>query len=222
LSVPISLVLAEDSYIVREGIRLLLEAADEVDLVGIAENLDELLVAVEKHRPEVVLTDIRMPPTWTDEGVRATLEIRSRWPETGVVVLSQYVESGYVLDLFEKGTTGIAYLLKERVADLHELLGAINRVREGGSVVDPRVVDVLIAARAKQAGSKLKRLTPRETEVLEHVAEGKTNAVIGRDLYLSERAVEKHINSIFTKLDLAFEQDANKRVRAVVLWLAEH
>jgi len=222
LSVPISVVLAEDSFIVREGIRLLLEAAEEVDLVGIAENGDELLVAVEKMRPEVVLTDIRMPPTRTDEGVRATLEIRSRWPETGVVVLSQYVESGYVLDLFEKGTTGIAYLLKERVADLDELLGAINRVREGGSVVDPRVVDVLIAARAKQAGSKLSRLTPRETEVLGHVAEGKTNAVIGRDLYLSERAVEKHTNSIFTKLDLAFEEDANKRVRAVVLWLAEH
>jgi DNA-binding NarL/FixJ family response regulator len=220
--VPISVVLAEDSFIVREGIRLLLEAAEEVDLVGIAENGDELLVAVEKMRPEVVLTDIRMPPTRTDEGVRATLEIRSRWPETGVVVLSQYVESGYVLDLFEKGTTGIAYLLKERVADLDELLGAINRVREGGSVVDPRVVDVLIAARAKQAGSKLSRLTPRETEVLGHVAEGKTNAVIGRDLYLSERAVEKHTNSIFTKLDLAFEEDANKRVRAVVLWLAEH
>ena len=222
MSVPISVVLAEDSFIVREGIRLLLEAAEEVDLVGIAENGDELLVAVEKMRPEVVLTDIRMPPTRTDEGVRATLEIRSRWPETGVVVLSQYVESGYVLDLFEKGTTGIAYLLKERVADLDELLGAINRVREGGSVVDPRVVDVLIAARAKQAGSKLSRLTPRETEVLGHVAEGKTNAVIGRDLYLSERAVEKHTNSIFTKLDLAFEEDANKRVRAVVLWLAEH
>jgi len=163
-----------------------------------------------------------MPPTRTDEGVRAALEIRTRWPDTGVVVLSQYIEARYVLALFEQGSAGIAYLLKERVGDLDELLGAITQVRNRGSVVDPRVVDVLIAARIDKAGSKLGRLTPREREVLEHIAEGKTNAVIARDLYLSERAVEKHINSIFTKLDLSFQGDVNKRVRAVVMWLAEH
>lgn len=213
--------LAEDSFIVREGIRLLLETTEAVDLIAATENLDELMIAVEKHRPDVVLTDIRMPPTRTDEGIRAALEIRARWPEIGVVVLSQYAEPGYVLALFEHGSAGLAYLLKERVGDLGELVRAIEEVLRDGSVIDPKVVDVLVAARSRRAGSKLDRLTPREGEVLEHVAEGKTNAAIARDLYLSERAVEKHINSIFTKLDLSFEEDVNKRVRAVVLWLAE-
>lgn len=213
--------LAEDSFIVREGIRLLLDTTDGIDLVAVTENLDELMSAVEMHKPNVVLTDIRMPPSRTDEGIRAALEIRARWPETGVVVLSQYAEPGYVLALFEHGSAGLAYLLKERVGDLGELVRAIEEVSRNGSVIDPRVVDVLVAARSRRAGDKLDRLTPREGEVLEHVAEGKTNAAIARDLYLSERAVEKHINSIFTKLDLSFEEDVNKRVRAVVLWLAE-
>jgi DNA-binding NarL/FixJ family response regulator len=220
-SVPVSVVIAEDSFIVREGMRLMLARAEGIDLVAVAENYHELLDATEAHHPDVVLTDIRMPPTRTDEGVRAALEIRSRWPDIGVVVLSQYVESGYVLDLFEHGTAGIAYLLKERVADLDELLTAIDRVRVGRSAIDSRVVDVLVAARAQQADSKLTRLTPREREVLENLAEGKTNAAIARDLFLSDRAVEKHINSIFTKLDLSFTEDVNKRVRAVVMWLAE-
>jgi DNA-binding NarL/FixJ family response regulator len=220
-SVPVSVVIAEDSFIVREGMRLMLARAEGIDLVAVAENYHELLDATEAYQPDVVLTDIRMPPTRTDEGVRAALEIRSRWPDIGVVVLSQYVESGYVLDLFEHGTAGIAYLLKERVADLDELLTAIDRVRVGRSAIDPRVVDVLVAARAQQADSKLTRLTPREREVLEKLAEGKTNAAIARDLFLSDRAVEKHINSIFTKLDLSFTEDVNKRVRAVVMWLAE-
>jgi DNA-binding NarL/FixJ family response regulator len=220
-SVPVSVVIAEDSFIVREGMRLMLARAEGIDLVAVAENYHELLDATEAYHPDVVLTDIRMPPTRTDEGVRAALEIRSRWPDIGVVVLSQYVESGYVLDLFEHGTAGIAYLLKERVADLDELLTAIDRVRVGRSAIDSRVVDVLVAARAQQADSKLTRLTPREREVLENLAEGKTNAAIARDLFLSDRAVEKHINSIFTKLDLSFTEDVNKRVRAVVMWLAE-
>jgi DNA-binding NarL/FixJ family response regulator len=149
------------------------------------------------------------------------LEIRARWPDTGVVVLSQYVEAGYVLALFANGTAGLAYLLKERVGDLHHMITAIEEVRANGSVIDPKVVEVLVEARAAEAQSKLNRLTPRELEVLEQVAAGKTNAALARDLYLSERAVEKHINSIFTKLDLSFEHDVNKRVRAVVLWLAE-
>jgi DNA-binding NarL/FixJ family response regulator len=214
--------LAEDSFIVREGIRMLLGEAEEVDLVATAEDYDELMALVADHAPDVVITDIRMPPTRSDEGIRAALEIRESRPETGVVVLSQYAEPGYVLALFEQGTAGLAYLLKERLGDLDELLDAVAQVAQGGSVVDPKVVEVLVGARAAKAESKLDRLTPREHEVLEHVAEGKTNAAIARDLYLSERAVEKHINSIFTKLDLSFEEDVNKRVRAVVLWLAEH
>jgi DNA-binding NarL/FixJ family response regulator len=217
-----AVVLAEDSFIVREGIRMLLEATEDVDLVAAADDYDELMSQVADHGPDVVITDIRMPPTRTDEGIRAALEIRASRPETGVVVLSQYAVPGYVLALFEHGTAGLAYLLKESVGDLNELLAAIGQVAQGGSVIDPKVVEVLVAARAAEAGSTLDRLTPRESEVLEHVAEGKTNAAIARDLYLSERAVEKHINSIFTKLDLSFEEDVNKRVRAVVLWLAEH
>jgi len=215
-------VLAEDSYLVREGIRLILDATEEIDLVATSATYDELLAQVEEHQPQVVITDIRMPPTRTDEGIRAALEIRARWPEIGVVVLSQYAEPGYVLALFEHGSSGLAYLLKERVGDLDELVRAVDRVARGDSVIDPSVVDVLVAARSRRAGSKLNRLTPREREVLEHIAEGQTNAAIARDLYLSERAIEKHINSIFTKLDLSFEHDVNKRVRAVVLWLAEH
>jgi DNA-binding NarL/FixJ family response regulator len=219
--VSTSVVLAEDSFIVREGVRLLLETTDEIELVATAENYDELIAAVEKHRPDVVITDIRMPPTRTDEGIRAALEIRSRRPETGVVVLSQYIEPGYVTSLFEEGTSGLAYLLKERLADLDQLVAAVNQVRAKGSVIDPKVIEVLLDARARRAASKLDRLTAREGEVLEQVAEGKTNAAIARDLYLSEGAVEKHINSIFTKLDLSFEEDINKRVRAVLFWLAE-
>jgi len=219
--VATTVVLAEDSFIVREGVRMLLDATEEIDLVATSETYDELLAAVEEHRPDVVITDIRMPPTRTDEGIRAALEIRSRWPKTGVVVLSQYVEPGYVLALFENGTAGLAYLLKERIGDLDELVGAVDQVLQDRSVVDPRVVEVLIDARVKKAGSKLGRLTPREREVLEHIAEGKTNAAVAGDLYLSERAVEKHINSIFTKLDLLPEKETNRRVRAVLMFLAE-
>lgn len=216
------MVYAEDSFIVREGVRLVLESVDGIDLVGVCDNYHELIDTAGELQPDVVITDIRMPPTRTDEGVKAALEIRSRWPQMGVVVLSQYVEPGYVLALFAHGTEGLAYLLKERLGDLDQLVRAVEQVRRGGSMVDPKVVEVLVDARAAKAGSKLQRLTARELEVLEQVAEGKTNAAIARDLYLSERAVEKHINSIFTKLDLAFEPDANKRVRAVVLWLSEH
>ena len=200
---------------------MLLAATEGIELVAAAEDYDELLAAVGEHHPDVVITDIRMPPTRTDEGIRAALEIRSRWPEIGVVVLSQYAEPGYVLALFEHGTAGLAYLLKERVGDLDQLVEAIEQVNHNGSVVDPKVVEVLVSARVGKAENKLDRLTPRESEVLEHVAGGKTNAAIARDLYLSERAVEKHINSIFTKLDLSFETDVNKRVSAVVMWLAE-
>jgi DNA-binding NarL/FixJ family response regulator len=217
---PISVVLAEDSFIVREGVRMLLEEAG-YDLLATAENYDELIAAVEAHIPDVVITDIRMPPTQTDEGVQAARRIRAEHPEIGVVVLSQYVEPSYALSLFDDGSAGIAYLLKEKVGDIDQLADAIARVAEGGSVLDPLVIDALVQARIRRESSRLKRLTPRETEVLAEIASGKSNAAIAATLFLSERAIEKHINSIFTKLDLPVEADSNRRVRAVLLYLAE-
>lgn len=215
-----TIVLAEDSFIVREGVRMLLDEAG-YDIVASVETYDELMEAVEQLRPDVVLTDIRMPPTRTDEGVRAAREIRASHPATGVIVLSQYAEPDYALTLFEEGSDRLAYLLKERVGDLAHLEEAIARVQAGGSVVDPRVVDVLVEGRIKRQQSKLGRLTPRELEVLSEIATGKSNAAIADSLYLSERAVEKHINSILTKLDFPVDTDANRRVQAVLLYLAE-
>ena len=213
------LVLAEDSYLMREGITALLALDDELELVATCESYDELMGAVAEHHPDVVLTDIRMPPTQTDEGIRAAGDIRSDHPEIGVVVLSQYVEPGYALRLFEGGSDGLAYLLKERVADLDELAAAIRRVAEGGSVIDPKVVDALIDAKTKQQPSILERLSEWESEVLAEMAAGGSNAAIGEALFISPRSVEKHINSIFTKLDLPPADDTHRRVRAVVLYL---
>jgi DNA-binding NarL/FixJ family response regulator len=219
--VTTSLVLAEDSFIVREGIKLLLEQAGGFKLLAVCEDLPELLAAVDEHRPEVVLTDIRMPPTRTDEGIRAARQIRQQYPDIGVVVLSQYVEPEYAISLFSEGSSGLAYLLKERVGDLDHLTNAINQVSAGHSVIDPRVVDVLVQARTSRKENKLARLTDREREVLGEVASGMSNSGIAEKLFLSERAVEKHINSIFTKLDLPQEGDTNRRVRAVLLYLAD-
>ena len=215
-----TIVLAEDSYIVREGVRMLLAEAG-YDLVASVETYDELMTAVDEHGPDVVITDIRMPPTRTDEGVRAAREIRAAHPGVGVIVLSQYVEPEYALTLFEDGSDRLAYLLKERVGDVSQLEEAIDRVRSGGSVVDPKVVDALVEGRIKRQQSKLDRLTPRETEVMAEIATGKSNAAIAESLFLSERAVEKHINSIFTKLDLPVTSEANRRVQAVLLYLSE-
>ncbi len=198
---------------------MLLESAG-YRLAASVENYDELLEAVETHRPDMVITDIRMPPTRTDEGVRAAREIRRRYPDTGVVVLSQYVEPEYALTLFENGSAGLAYLLKERLGDLAQLERAIEEVCAGGSVVDPKVVDALVEARTRPE-SPLHRLTEREREVLSEVALGKSNAAIAETLYLSERAIEKHINSIFTKLDLLPEKDTNRRVSAVLVFLSD-
>jgi DNA-binding NarL/FixJ family response regulator len=217
----LSLVYAEDSFIVREGVRALLEAVDGFELVEAVETHDELLRAVAEHRPAVALTDIRMPPTRTDEGIRAALEIRRSHPDTGVLVLSQYVEPDYALRLFQDGTDGLGYLLKERVGDMDQLLDGIRRVAAAGSVIDPKVVDALIAGRMKQKQSKLSRLTEREAEVLEQVATGKSNAAIAEELFLSVRAIEKNINAIFTKLDLPPEPEVNRRVQAVLVYLAE-
>jgi DNA-binding NarL/FixJ family response regulator len=215
---PITLVLAEDSYLMREGITSLLDVDDTLELVETCEDFDQLLAAVEEHHPDVVITDIRMPPTGQDEGIRAANLFRERFPAMGVVVLSQYAEPEYAVRLFEKGSAGRAYLLKEKVADLDHLHAAIEAVAGGGSVVDPDVVDLLVAARQDTI---LDRLTFREAEVLAEVAKGRNNAAVAQELGISERAVEKHIGSIFTKLDLSGEEATHHRVRAVLLYLGE-
>lgn len=191
-------------------------------VVGIAEDAEELLRLVVETEPEAVVTDIRMPPTRTDEGIRAARRIRSDHPTVGVVVLSQYVEPDYALRLLEDGSEGLAYLLKERVGDAGVLADAIERVIRGESQIDPKVIDALLEGRLRTRQTKLDRLTPREIEVLEELAGGRSNSAIAENLYLSERAIEKHINSIFTKLDLLPEKDTNRRVLAAVLYLAEN
>lgn len=216
----IRVVVAEDALLVREGIVSVLEQADGIEVVAECDDFDELRAAVESHDPDVVVTDIRMPPTGTDEGIRASIELRETHPDKGVVVLSQYSEPQYALDLFDHGSEGRAYLLKERVSERAQLVAAIEEVAKGGSVVDPRVVDVLVTARGQRAASPVGRLTPREREVLAEIATGKNNAGIAEALVLSERAVEKHINSLFSKLDLTDEPNVHRRVKAVLLFLA--
>ncbi|HVH65234.1 MAG TPA: response regulator transcription factor [Candidatus Acidoferrum sp.] len=217
----IRLILAEDNYLVREGVRQLIESQPGLEIAAVCTDLDSLLAAVEQHHPDVVLTDIRMPPTGTDEGIRAAEKLRQEHPKTGVVILSQYADPEYALKLLEKGATGRAYLLKERVSDIEQLTNAIREVARGGSVIDPRVVEALVAARTRRADSPLRELTPREQEVLGAMAEGKNNAAIAGQLFLTERAIEKHINSIFSKLSLQEETDIHRRVRAVLLYLSE-
>jgi len=217
----ITLVVAEDSLLVREGIVRLLSAYDDVEIAGVAVDLPQLLAAVDEHAPNVVLTDIRMPPSGTDEGIRAAAELRARHPDVGVVVLSQYVEPGYALSLFDGGSEGRAYLLKERLSEGSQLIDAIRAVASGGSVVDPKVVETLVNARARARSSPLEHLTPRELEVLSEIAQGKNNAAVAATLVLSERAVEKHINSLFSKLGLSEEPSVHRRVKAVLLYLAD-
>ncbi len=190
-------------------------------MVGTASDLPELLTLIEKESPDVVVTDIRMPPTGTDEGIQAASWLRENRPEVGVVVLSQYKAPAYALSLLETGSAGRAYLLKERVAGVDELAHAIRTVAQGGSVIDPQVVDELIEARASHRSSDLSWLTPRESEILCEMAKGKSNAAIASTLQVSERAVEKHTNSIFSKLGLTEEKDVNRRVKAVLVYLSE-
>ncbi len=216
---PIRVVLAEDSYIVREGVRSLIDLQDGIELVDSCGDLPGLIASVEEHRPDVVITDIRMPPDQTDEGVRAAQWMREEHPEVGVVVLSQYVEETYAVQLFDQGSHGRAYLLKERLGDVEELVDAVRQVAQGGSVVDPAVVDSLIAARTRRS-SPVDELSPREREVLSHIARGSNNKTIAEQLVLSPRAVEKHINAIFAKLGIAEEADSHHRVRAVLLYMA--
>jgi DNA-binding NarL/FixJ family response regulator len=219
--VPFRVVLAEDHYLVREGTRRLLEGSPDVDVVAACGDLDALLAAVEAELPDVVVTDIRMPPTGIDEGIRAAERLRETHPEIGVVVLSQYAEPRYALALLDRGTAGRAYLLKERVADLEQLVGAIRAVAEGGSVVDSKVVEALVTGSARGEQSPLHELTPREQDVLREMATGKNNAAIAATLFLTERSVEKVIHSIFLKLGLGWETSIHKRVKAVIMYLAD-
>jgi DNA-binding NarL/FixJ family response regulator len=216
----IRVVVAEDSYLLREGVCRLVGAHDDMDVVGSCGDLDELLALVEATRPDVVITDIRMPPTGTDEGVRAAGLLRISHPATGVVVLSQFASPSYALALLEHGSEGRAYLLKDRVADADDLVDAVRTVAGGGSVIDPKVVEELVSARSRSARSPIEYLTAREREILGEMAQGKSNAAIAATLVLSERAVEKHINSIFSKLHLTEEPDVNRRVKAVLVYLA--
>jgi DNA-binding NarL/FixJ family response regulator len=218
--VAIRLLIGEDHYLVREGVRRLLESSPEVDVAAACMDLPSLESAVVEFQPDVVLTDIRMPPSDTDEGIRLSEWLRDTRPTTGVVVLSQYAEADYALALFERGSAGRAYLLKERVFDLGQLLHAIREVAHGGSVIDPKVVEQLVAARTRAQEPLLGSLTPRERQVLAEVAQGRNNASIAAALFLTERAVEKHINSIFSKLALSEAQDVHRRVKAVLLFLA--
>jgi DNA-binding NarL/FixJ family response regulator len=213
-------VLAEDNYLVREGVGKLIDLEEDLEVVAACADYPSLLKAVADHGPDVVVTDIRMPPTGTDEGIRAANELRTAHPNLGVVVLSQYSEPTYALRFLENGSKGRAYLLKERVSDIGQLASAIREVARGGSVIDPEVVDNLVKARSRDARSPLRALTPREVEVLAEMAQGKNNAAVAAALVLSERAVEKHINSIFFKLGLSEEADVHRRVKAVLLFLA--
>ncbi len=217
----IRIVLAEDHFLLREGLRRLLEAEKDLEVVAVCESFDTLLHAVAAEQPDVVITDIRMPPTNLDEGIRAAEQLRTTHPGLGVVVLSQYVEPGYAHALFAGGTERRAYLLKERVSEMEQLAGAIRAVVAGGSAVDPKVVDALVGAKTRSDYSPLHELTPRELDVLREMAEGKNNASIAASLFLTERSIEKVIHSIFRKLDLGWDASVHKRVKAVILYLAD-
>jgi DNA-binding NarL/FixJ family response regulator len=217
----IRLVLAEDHYLVREGIRRLLETQPDLEVAAVCGDLCSLLAAVEAEHPDVVVTDVRMPPGDANEGIQAAERLRETNPDVGVVVLSQYANPSYALALLERGSGRRAYLLKERVKDLEQLVTAIHAVAEGGSVIDPKVVEALVAENARSEESPLNELTPRERDVLREMAAGKSNAAIAEALFLTERSVQKVIHSIFLKLGLTWETSVDKRVKAVILYLAE-
>ena len=218
---PIRIALGEDSLIVREGVRQLLAIDPDVEIVAAVADADSLRDACDRHQPDVVLTDIRMPPTNTDEGIRLAGELRDSHPAIGVVVLSQFADPLYALDLLDRGSDGRAYLLKERVHNRAELMAAIRAVADGGSLIDPKIVESLVAARSRAERSPLNELTAREREVLSEIAQGRSNTAIAESLFLTKRAVEKHINSIFLKLGLADAEDVSKRVKAALLFLSD-
>ena len=219
MSEPLRVVLAEDNYLVREGTRRLLEDTGDIEIIATAGDAPQLLRLVDQHQPDVVVTDIRMPPGHSTEGIQAAHAIRRTSPHIGVVVLSQYADGGYALELFKDGTAGLAYLLKERVGDLDELLGGIHTVAAGGSVIDPQIVEVLVEARTRVAQSPLRELSDRELEVLREMARGKNNAGVADTLHLSESAVEKHVTSIFVKLGVTEQPQLSRRVSAVLAFL---
>jgi DNA-binding NarL/FixJ family response regulator len=212
--------IAEDAYLVRSALRHILDPVPTLEVVGVYEDQDSINAAIQEHHPDVVLTDIRMPPTGSDEGIQLARALRATNPEIGVVILSQFADPGYALALLESGSASRAYLLKDRISDPGQLVSAIEAVATGGSWIDPKVVDVLVQQQAREAASPLASLTPREHEVLAELAQGKSNSAIAESLVLTKRAVEKHINSIFAKLDLADPDDVSRRVKAALLFLA--
>jgi DNA-binding NarL/FixJ family response regulator len=220
--VPIRVLLAEDNALLRQGLERLIQHDDDLELVGSVADLPSLQKAIKDEDPDVVVSDIRMPPSGTDEGIQVAAQLRQERPGVGVVLLSQHADAAYALRLLEGGSGGRAYLLKERVGDVGELTSAIRQVAEGGSVIDATVVEQLVAANRGPRTTPLTSLTPRESEVLEEMAQGKSNAAIAASLVLSERAIEKHTNSIFSKLGLTEERDLNRRVKAVLLYLHDH
>jgi DNA-binding NarL/FixJ family response regulator len=219
---PLRVVLADDSYLVREAITHVLDGAPQVQIVATCEDGDDLRSAVESERPDVVLTDIRMPPSGDDEGITIANGLRVTHPHIGVVVVSQYADPRYGVALLEGGSDGRAYLLKERLHDRDQLVSALEAVAGGGSVVDSKVVEALIAARARAETSPLVELTQRELEILSEIAQGKSNSAIAEHLVLTKRAVEKHINAIFLKLGLTQAEDVSRRVKAALIYLSQH
>jgi DNA-binding NarL/FixJ family response regulator len=212
----VRIVIAEDSVLLRAGLtRLLLDAGDEV--VATVGDAEALLDVVERHQPDLAVVDVRMPPTHTDDGLRAALQIRQRWPAIGILVLSQYVEETYATELLAEDTSGLGYLLKDRIADVAEFMAAVHRVGEGGTALDAEVVAQLLARTRRR--DPLERLSPRERDVLGLMAEGRTNGAIARELVVSDGAVEKHVSNIFTKLDLPPTEKDHRRVLAVLRWL---
>ena len=215
-TVTIRVVLAEDNYLLREGTAALLDTLDDVELVATAADKDELLAKVAEHGPDVVITDIRMPPGHQTEGLAAAAVIRKQYPDTGVILLTQFADPQYAYEFLSQGAAGAGYLLKERIGDIAELKRSLQQVAAGGSALDPELVEALVVRKERAAGSLLGTLTPREREVLEQMAQGKNNATIAKALFLTERAVQKHINSVFSKLGLGDSTDVDRRVAAVL------
>ena len=220
-AVRLRVAIAEDSYLIREALRELLTGAPELEVVAVCEDTRGLMGAIERESPDVVMSDIRMPPFKEWDGIRVAAELRKTRPEVGVVILSQYADPDMALQLFESGSEGRAYLLKERVGDRGQLVDAIQAVADGRSVVDAKIIDLLIAERAGSAASPLDELTAREREVLAEVAAGRSNGAIAASLFLTKRAVEKHINAIFLKLGLREYEDTSRRVTAALIYLAD-
>lgn len=218
---PIRVVVAEDAYVIREFLTATLSSTPDLELVAVCTNGKELQTAIAVWHPDVIVTDIRMPPSGAEEGIRVAAQLRETHPDVGVVVLSQYAEPSYALALLDQGSSRRAYLLKERIRNRGELIGAIKTVARGDSVIDPMIVDVLIQARARASESRLSELTPRERQLLAEIAAGKSNGAIAESLVLTKRAVEKHVNSIFSKLNLPETQDVSRRVKATLIYLAE-